>query len=368
MKKRSAPQTHKLNFNKGLFYVVLTLVFLGLVAIADSSAPQALANFNDKYFFFKSQAKGAVLGVLVFLIFSRIKVSFWEKISTPFFFFSVFLLILVLIPSFSYAALGARRWISIGPVNFQPSEIIKFALALYFAKLAKSEKGPLSYFIPLLVVLALIMLQPDLGTALSVSVIGLSQIFVSGISLLKFFAAGAVGLIGVAGLILFSPYRRDRLMTFLEATSDPLGKGYHIRQVLLALGSGGFFGVGIGASRQKYLFLPEASTDSIFAIIAEEIGLFGSMIIIGLFAYFIYQGFRIAKNAPDKFSQVLAIGLTSWIGGQVFLNIGSMVALVPLTGVPLPFFSYGSTSLVMVLVASGILLNISSHAKPERRR
>jgi cell division protein FtsW len=159
-------------------------------------------------------------------------------------------------------------------------------------------------------------------------------------------------------------------MSFLQAEQDPLGASYHIRQILLGLGSGGIFGVGLGASRQKYLFLPEASTDSIFAVIAEELGLMGGLGIIILFAFFVYKGLSIAKQAPDDFSRVLAVGITAWIGGQAFLNIGSMVALVPLTGIPLPFISYGGTSLVTVLGACGILLNISKHVlqtKPRQR-
>jgi len=168
-------------------------------------------------------------------------------------------------------------------------------------------------------------------------------------------------------LILLSPYRRARLTTFFEMTDDPLGKSYHIRQVLLALGSGGIFGVGFGASRQKYLFLPEASTDSIFAVIAEELGLIGGIMIIFVFIFFVMRGLKIAKAAPDKFSSVLAAGISAWIGGQAFLNIGSMVSLVPLTGIPLPFISYGGSSLVMILTACGILLNISKFTNNEQK-
>jgi len=166
---------------------------------------------------------------------------------------------------------------------------------------------------------------------------------------------------GVGVLILVSPYRRDRLMTFFEVTKDPLGKGYHIRQILLALGSGGLFGLGIGQSRQKYLFLPEASTDSIFAAISEEIGFIGSFVLILIFAIFTYKAFRIASRAPDVFSKILAVGIAAWIGGQILLNIAAMTALTPLTGIPLPFFSYGGTSLSMILVSCGILLNISRY-------
>lgn len=352
-------------FDKGLLYSVLSLVFMGLIAVADASAPQALAQFNDKFYFFKQQIVWAGVGLLLFFLVSIIKIKLWETLAVPLFFISIILLVMVLIPQFSYSALGARRWIELPFISFQPSEIIKLAVALYFAKLAEKEKRAVSYFFPFIIIVGLIMFQPDLGSALSVSIVGLSQIFVSGISLIQFILAGIIGLFGTAVLILTSSYRRDRLFTFLGGIEDPLGKGYHIKQILLALGSGGIFGLGIGASRQKYLFLPEASTDSIFAIIAEEVGFLGGIIIISIFAYFLYRGFVIAKNAPTKFTQVLAVGLTSWIGGQAFLNLASMVALVPLTGIPLPFFSYGGTSLVMTLIASGILLNISTLSNNE---
>jgi cell division protein FtsW len=191
--------------------------------------------------------------------------------------------------------------------------------------------------------------------------ITLSQIFISDVKPLYFFGSLVMGAVGTMGLILTSPYRRDRLLTFFEISRDPLDKSYHIRQVLLGLGSGGIFGVGLGASRQKYLFLPESSTDSIFAVIAEELGLIGSIGVIFMFGYFIYKGFKVAREAPDIFSQVLATGITAWIGGQAFLNIASMVALVPLTGIPLPFISYGGSSLVMIMAACGILLGIGRY-------
>jgi len=226
---------------------------------------------------------------------------------------------------------------------------------------AKTVKKPIVFFAPLILSCGLIMLQPDLGTTLVVGLIGITQIYASGVSILYFLTSLAIGIISVGVLILVSPYRRDRLMTFFEVTKDPLGKGYHIRQILLALGSGGLFGLGIGQSRQKYLFLPEASTDSIFAAISEEIGFIGSFVLILIFAIFTYKAFRIASRAPDSFSKILAVGIAAWIGGQILLNIAAMTALTPLTGIPLPFFSYGGTSLSMILVSCGILLNISRY-------
>ena len=348
-------------FDKSFFYLILSMVVIGLIFVADISTPQALNYFHDKFYFLKQQVVWAATGIVAMLVISNINYSFWRKLSVPFFFTTVILLLAVLIPGISLKALGARRWISIGSINFQPSEVIKLALALYLARVSESSKKPLAFFIPLGLVCGLIMLQPDLGTTLVVGTIGIVQIFVAGVPIMYFLGSLIAGIIAVVVLIIASPYRRDRLMTFLQVSSDPLGKEYHIRQILLALGSGGLFGLGIGQSRQKYLFLPEASTDSIFAAIAEEIGFVGSLALIFLFAFFIYKAFKIAANAPDQFSKILAIGITAWIGGQMILNISSMTAMTPLTGIPLPFFSYGGTSLLMILASCGILLNISRY-------
>lgn len=354
------------SFNKSFFYLILVLVVVGLTFIADISTPQALNYFNDKFYFLRQQMLWAGMGVVAMIIVSNIHYGFWKKVAVPFFLVTIILLVAVLIPHVSLKALGARRWISIGNINFQPSEVVKLALALYLAKVADSKITNLfAYFVPLAVVCGLIMLQPDLGTTLVVGFIGIVQIFISGIPILPFVGVFLSGIVGVIILILVSPYRRDRLMTFFQVASDPLEKGYHIRQILIALGSGGIFGLGIGQSRQKFLFLPEASTDSIFAAIAEEIGFIGSFILILLFIYFVLSAFKIASRAPDQFSKMLAVGITAWIGGQMILNLSSMTALTPLTGIPLPFFSYGGTSLLMILASCGILLNISRYQKEE---
>lgn len=350
--------------DKTLLYLILALVTIGLIFIADISAPQALNFFNDKFYFFKQQIIWAGIGVFAMIIISNINYNFWKKLAVPIFIMAILLLIAVLIPAISLHALGARRWISVGSINFQPSEVVKLALALYLAKLADSNiKKPLAYFLPLALVCGLIMLQPDLGTTLVVGLMGLAQIFVAGVPIMYFLGSLFAGIIAVAILIVTSPYRRDRLMTFLQVGADPLGKEYHIRQILLAIGSGGLFGLGIGQSKQKYLFLPEASTDSIFAAIAEELGFIGSFVLILLFAFFILKAFRVCANAPDQFSKILSLGIVAWIGGQIVLNISAMTALTPLTGIPLPFFSYGGTSLSMILASCGILLNISRYQK-----
>jgi cell division protein FtsW len=357
----------KSSVDRKLLVLILIFVFVGLIAVADASAPQALNTYGDKFYLFKQQLVAAGIGMAALFVTSKINYKFWEKIATPVFLLSLIPLLIVLLPNLGFKALGARRWIDTGFFNFQPSEIVKLSLALFLAKVASKNKNIRSYFLPVIIVVGLIMLQPDLGTTLVVSVIGLSQIFVSGVSLLYFAGALLIGSLGTFVLIMISPYRKERFLTFLQMERDPLGASYHIRQVLLGLGAGGIFGVGLGASRQKYLFLPEASTDSIFAVIAEELGLIGALGIIFLFGLFIYKGLKIAINAPDSFSKVLAVGITAWVGGQAFLNIASMVALVPLTGIPLPFISYGGSSLVTVLCACGILLNISKSSTHERK-
>lgn len=348
-------------YDKKLLIVTLVLVFLGVLAIGDASAPQALSLFNDKFFFVKQQAVWAVAGVVVMFVASLIKPSFWEKLATPIFITSLVLLIMVLLPWFGLDALGARRWIVIGSFNFQPSEFVKLATALFFSKLVSQKTFSIKFFIPLVTIAGLIMLQPDLGTTLIVMSIGMVLIFLSDINIFHFLGSIVLGALASLGLILTSGYRRQRLMTFFENSKDPLGTDYHIRQILLSLGSGGFFGVGLGQGKQKYLYLPEAATDSIFATIAEEVGFLGSLVLIGLFVFFIIRGLKIAMRTTSRFNFLLAAGIVTWIGAQVFLNIGSMVSLVPLTGVPLPFLSYGGSSLVMILLGIGILLSISRY-------
>jgi cell division protein FtsW len=366
--KKSKLKKQNNTADRKLFILTLVLTALGLVVVADASSPAALSNFSDRFFYVKQQAMWGLIGIGALLVVSKVKYSFWEKIATPLFVASILLLILVLIPGIGVKVMGARRWIILGSISIQPSEIVKLALSIYIAKVAACEKESLSYFLPIAIVGGLIMFQPDLGTTLVVAAAAMAQVFVAGVSLLHFAGALATGVFASLVLIMTSSYRRDRLMTFLQQSKDPLGKSYHIRQVLLALGSGGLFGVGLGQSRQKFLFLPEAATDSIFAVVAEEVGFIGGVILIALFLMFIFRGLKIAINAPDRFSKVLATGIVVWIGAQIFLNIGSMVALVPLTGVPLPFFSYGGSALTMTLLATGILLNISKHESKQKTR
>ena len=363
-KIRLKKQTKSLD--RRLLYLILILTSLGLIAVADASAPQALSVFGDKFYFVKQQAVWGGLGIILMFAVSKLNPSFWEKIATPLFFLSIVLLALVLIPGVGTKTLGARRWIILGPISVQPSEIVKLTLAIYLAKVAAKGKTSLAFFVPLAAISALVMMQPDLGTTLVILAMGLSQIFVAGVNIFHFLAFAGMGSIIGFLFAVTSEYRRNRLLTFLAQSQDPVGRDYHIRQVLLALGSGGIFGVGLGQSRQKFLFLPEAATDSVFAIIAEEVGFIGALALIAGFAFFIFISLKVASRTANKFSQILGVGIVIWIGGQTILNIGSMVALVPLTGVPLPFFSYGGSALTMILIACGILLSISRHSSHEK--
>ena len=350
-------------YDKKLLLISLLLTCVGLIVLADASAPLAERSFADKFFFVKQQIVWAFAGIILLFVVSKIRYTFWEKIATPLFFITLVGLLAVFLPGLGAKFLGAHRWIIIGSISFQPSEFVKLSLALYIAKVASSKKKAAAFFVPLILTSFLIMLQPDLGTTIVLVAMAMVQIFVSGINMFYISISAFLGIMVAFILTVTSPYRRERLLTFFEQTRDPLGQSYHIRQILLALGSGGLFGVGLGQSRQKYLFLPETATDSIFAVVAEEVGFLGASLLIAIYVILILRGLAIARKAPDTFSRVLSSGIIAWIGGQAFLNIASMLAIVPLTGIPLPFLSYGGSSLTTILIAVGILLNISKYAK-----
>ncbi len=355
-------QIKKRRKSPSIFGFTFILTILGIIALADISAPQGQSFFSDPFYFVKQQAIWVGLGLVAFIVASYTPYSLWKKISPFLFILNVILLIMVLIPGLGTKFLGARRWLIFGPISIQPSELSKLTLGLFLAYLLDKKTRILFAVIPIALVAALIMFEPDLGTTLVVLGIGFSQLFISGIALTAFLAAIAVGIGLVTPLVLLSSYRRERLMTFINGITDPLGTSYHIRQILFALGSGGLLGVGLGNSRQKFLFLPESSTDSIFAIIAEEIGYLGAGLVIILFVIYIYKLIWVAGRAPDTFSKIFVIGIAGWIMTQTFLNIGSMVAAVPLTGVPLPFFSYGGSAITALLFSLGIVNNIARNS------
>lgn len=347
------------NIDKLLLIIVVALVAFGLLMIFESSSVTAFRDFADKFYYVRQQLMWAILGLFLMVFFSFYDYHKFEKASSMLFGITFLLLVLVLIPGIGTRILGAKRWLNIFGMSLQPAELAKMTFVLYLSSYFSQKKSFVFFTAILLLTTALVMLEPDLGTTVVLVTSGFCVYFASGSSLVSLGILAIGGFFSGIGLIFSSAYRKERLVTFLNMGHDPLGSSYHIRQVLLALGSGGLWGVGIGASRQKFEYLPEAMTDSIFAIIAEEFGFIGSTFVILLLFFVVVRGFIIAKNAPDKFGQLLAVGISSWFGIQILVNLASQVALVPLTGIPLLFISYGGSSLVITMMAVGILLNIS---------
>jgi len=303
-----------------------------------------------------------VIGLVAMTVVSFIDYKVFVKFSPVLLLIVFIFLIMVLMPGMGVKALGAKRWLNFGFFVLQPTELAKLALILYAAAfLHKKKNSYWSYLVLLTFMMGLIMLEPDLGTTVIIAAIGLIVYFVAGAPLWQLMAIGFLDLIGGILAIVTSPYRQSRLTTLFDHQADPLGASYHIRQALIAIGSGGFWGLGLGQSRQKFEYLPEATTDSIFAIIAEELGFLGGLALIVLFFVIILRIFKIAKTCADRRGMILTIGIGSWIGIQAMINFGAMVALFPLTGVPLPFVSYGGSSLIINLVAMGMILNVSKH-------
>jgi cell division protein FtsW len=360
-KKVRSVQRKKMDYLLLSLATVLTL--FGVLMVYDASVVEAYRDFSDKYYFAKQQLVWAGLGLILMIIVSYIPYSAFRKLSVWAFGGTVILLFLVLIPSIGTKALGARRWINLGGFNIQPAELTKLTLVVYLASLFEKKKPFLQFALIITAVIGLIMLEPDLGTATVVAGISVAVYFFSGASLTKLFTVLLASLLAGIGFIATSEYRKTRVLTFLNPSIDPLGASYHIRQVLIALGSGGLFGVGIGRSRQKYEYIPAATTDSIFAIVAEELGFFGAAVLIALFAVLFIRSFQIAKKAPDNFSKLLSGGVSSWIAIQTVINLATMVALVPLTGIPLPLISYGGSATVMSLIGIGMLLSVSRYEK-----
>jgi len=347
-------------FDLPLFITVIVLVVFGLFMLYNSSSYIAFRDFADKYYYIKEQAVWAGIGLVVLLVSSRFPYKGLYALSVPVLIGAIILLLLVFVPGVGIKVLGAKRWIDIGFTTLQPAEFVKLSLAVYLAAwFSNKEKERFFAFILLVgVVFLLVMLQPDMGTGSIILFEAILLYFLSGASLKYFLILGPV--VGFAGtvLILLEPYRAARLFSFLNLNSLD-NVAYHVRQILIALGSGGLFGVGAGNSLQKYAYLPENATDSIFAIIAEEFGFFGASILIILYVVVIWRGFHIALHAKDTFGKLLAGGITGFLGFQIALNLSAMTMLVPLTGVPLPFISYGGSALIINLCAIGILLNIS---------
>jgi cell division protein FtsW len=351
-------------FDLLLFGITAALTLFGLLMIYDASSIIGFDVFGDKYHFIKDQLVWVSLGFVALFIFSFIDYHKWFNLSLPFLVVALILLVLVFIPGIGSGAKGANRWIDLHFFRLQPAEFVKLELALYLsAWFSHKEKGRFLAFALLIgAVLLLVMLEPDMGTASIILSEAVVVYFLSGGSLKQFFlAAPIVGFIGFL-FIIFEPYRAARLTSFINLGKSLNGASYHVKQILIALGSGGILGVGIGNSLQKYAYLPENVTDSIFPIIAEEFGFIGAMLLIIVFLVLIWRGFVIASQAKDTFGKLLGAGIIAFIGMQVIINLGAMTALLPLTGVPLPFISYGGSALVVDMASIGILLNISKQS------
>jgi cell division protein FtsW len=349
-----------------LVLVTLGLVAFGLVMVYSASSARALLSSDAPSYYLERQAVYALMGLVALVVLSRIDFHRLRLATDTLLATTFILLVAVLV--IGTAVNGARRWLPLGFIDFQPSELAKLVLALWTSALLARRPAPRTLgelMKPIGVVVgaacALILIEPDLGTAIAIAIMVSAILVVSGTRLRLLVSAAGIGIGIVLLAIWFEPYRRERIFSFLDPWHDPQGAGFQAVQSMIALGSGGVFGVGLGESVQKIYYLPEASTDMIFAIIGEELGLIGVAAVIAAFAVFAYAGFNIALRCRDPFGKRLAAGITALICGQAAVNVSAVMGLAPLTGIPLPFVSYGGSSLVVGLAAVGILLNIASN-------
>lgn len=338
--------------------VVVILIFIGLLFVFESSLVEAAITFGDEYYFLKKHLYWLLIGLPIFLFGLFLSQRFFKKISPLIYFSSLILLLMVFIPGIGREFNGAKRWVILFGQVLQPIEFVKISLISYLASWLK-EKRSLLLFVSVMAVPTLAtILQPDLGSTLVLVGIGFCMYYVAGNDIKSIFSFSVLGLIFVSLMIFSSDYRRQRVITFLNPELDPLGSSFHIRQITLALGRGGIFGQGIGNSEQKNSFVPEASTDSIFAIIGEETGFIGSIILVSLYLFFLLATFNLAKQVKEhSYSYLLIIGIMTWITIQAILNLAAVSALVPLTGVPLPFVSYGGSALISLIFGISLILN-----------
>ncbi|MBD1379932.1 stage V sporulation protein E [Metabacillus arenae] len=353
--------------------VILTLLLLtiGLIMVYSASAVWATYKFDDSFYFAKRQLLFAGVGVVAMFFIMNIDYWTWRTWAKVLIIVCFFLLIVVLIPGVGMERNGSRSWIGVGAFSIQPSEFMKLAMIAFLAKFLSENQKKITSFkkglVPSLglvfIAFGMIMLQPDLGTATVMVGTCTVMIFIAGARISHFIALGLIGLGGFVGLVLSAPYRMKRITSFLNPWEDPLGSGFQIIQSLYAIGPGGLFGLGLGQSRQKFFYLPEPQTDFIFAILAEELGFIGGSFILLLFSLLLWRGIRIALGAPDLFGSFIAVGIIAMVAIQVMINIGVVTGLMPVTGITLPFLSYGGSSLTLMLMAVGVLLNVSRYAR-----
>ncbi|MFV0249576.1 MAG: putative lipid II flippase FtsW [Bacilli bacterium] len=350
-----------------LFLSVILIYIFGIIMIYSASYVWSIYKFDDAFHFVKNQFIFFIFGLIILFIISKINYLNYYNKANIILLSTLILLVLVIIPGIGTVRNGSRSWFGLGTFGIQPSEACKAAIIIFTSKyltnkekdLKKIKKGVLPIFMIIMFAFGLILLQPDFGTGMILVVSAIGLLFVGGVSLKFFLNLGILGLIGITFLIIIAPYRLARILSFINPWSDPLGSGFQIIQSLYAIGPGGLFGYGFLNSRQKHFYLPEPQTDFIFAIISEEFGFMGILVISSLFLVIITRGFKIAHNCQNKFGKYLAFGLTFQIAFQTVLNLMVVVGLIPVTGVTLPFLSYGGSSLLITLAEIGIILNIS---------
>jgi cell division protein FtsW len=355
--------------------VVAVLCGIGLMMVLSASSVQAMRAYGGPWVFFQRQLLWTAVGALALGVAARVDYRRWRALAGPLVVLCGVLLLLVLVPALGVTSGGSSRWLGVGQVRFQPSEVAKLALLLFSADLLARRTdrrgGEAVVLRPVLLVTGffglLILKQPDMGTAMIIVVVVLAVLFVGGVPLPRMTALALAVALGGLAVSLAEGYRRARLFSFMNPWKDPSNTGYQMAQSLVALGTGHLTGVGLGASRAKWGFLPNAHTDFIYAIIGEELGLVGTVLVIGLFAAFAALGVRAALRAPDRFGTLVAAGVTVWVVGQAIVNVGAVIGILPVTGVPLPFVSFGGSSLVITMAAVGILANVARQgAEPKR--
>jgi cell division protein FtsW len=354
-----------------LFAVIVVLNLVGLVMVLSASSVNALHVEGSSFYYFERQLMWLFFGTILFIIMLRFDYRRLRRLAVPLLGLSIALLVLVLVPGIGVNANGSSRWIGVGGFGIQPSEFAKLGVLLFAADLLSRRAAWIDdtrvTLRPVLVVFAviagLIMLQPNLGTTIVIASITFAMLFSAGIPLGPLAGYGTAGVVLAAGASMGESYRRARLFAFMDPWKDPLNTGYQTIQSQVSVASGGWFGVGLGASRAKWGFLPFAHTDFIFAIISEELGLVGALLVVALFVGLGFLGVRAAVRARDDFGRLLAIGITTWFCVQAFVNIGAVIGILPITGVPLPFISFGSSAMLANMAAAGVLCNVCRQSR-----
>lgn len=367
-KKSKKEKLPKAGFDSGFLFMVILLLALGLLMVFSASYPYAYYTQNDGFLFIRKQLLVALLGAVAMIFTANFDYRKYKKLAFPILIATTVLLLAVLVVGKSFN--GAKRWLGFGSLTFQPSEVAKFALIIYFATGLANIKDKIKdfryfirYWLITAVFMGLLLLEPHFSVCIIIGLTLVILLLVAGAKLWHFAVLAAPAIAGIIFIIILAPYRLQRWTTFLDPYSDPLGAGWQIIQSLYAIGSGGLFGVGFGNSRQKFLYISEPQNDFIFSIICEELGLIGALAVLVIFALFLWRGLKIAVNAPDAFGSFLVTGIISLVGVQTVLNIGVVTSSIPTTGIPLPFFSAGGTSLMFLMAAMGIVLNVSKHQK-----